>query len=163
MKSLPVAVCLLQHKGRIPLIRFKRNHLVGYWGLPGGKFDDGEHLPEAAEREMGEEIEALVKFGRFLGLVDEIVESPEGSMRVILHICTVTLAGRTDFGIIDKPEGRIEWFTHAQIDAMEPEFVASDFSILKGALAGTLQGYYRCHQTVFVDARPRLNLFEPVA
>lgn len=162
MKSIPVAVCLLEHEGRIPLIRFKRNYLAGYWGLPGGKFDSGEFLPEAAEREMHEEIEVPVKFGRFLGLVDEIVTTPDSEMRILLHVCTVTCHVPVNFEDIDKDEGTIRWFSSEELASVKDQFVMSDYRIIQKVQKGSLSGYYRCRQRIGAG-KLKLDLFEPVA
>lgn len=166
MKTIPVAICLLQHEGRIPLIQFKRNYLTGFWGLPGGKFDDGEFLPEAAAREMGEELGLAVTFEAFHGVIDEIVVATEGSWRILLHACTVRPKDPADPLLgqrRDTPEGTIDWFTPVEIMAAEESFVASDLRIIQALLAGELGGYYRCRQRISADAKPALELFERAA
>ena len=39
-------------------------HLEGYWEFPGGKCDRGESLPACLEREIREELDAVVRPGR---------------------------------------------------------------------------------------------------
>lgn len=123
MKTLSVAVCGIEVDGKFALIKFKRNDLAGYWGLPGGKFDDDEFLPDAAKREMAEEIEHTVAFERYLATVDELVVETDGeiSKRCILYVCTVTPTESVSTEPIDKEEGTIGWFTRDEIEAMRAD------------------------------------------
>jgi 8-oxo-dGTP pyrophosphatase MutT (NUDIX family) len=161
MKTLAVAVCYAEHEGRTPFIQFKRNHLAGYWGLPGGKFDDTEFLPQAATREMAEEIEHPVSFDGFYGLVDEIVDRDDGLLRVMLSVCKVSVDGDVSLSVIDKDEGRIEWFTRAEVEAHAAEFVPSDLEMYRSIQNGTLQGYIESYLTVREGQLPILERFEP--
>ncbi len=151
MKVLNVAVCGLIHDGKLPLIRWKRNHLAGYWGLPGGKFDDAEHLVQAAEREMTEEIEQPTRFGEFLAVVDEIVVRSDGQHRCNLFVCRMKGEGLAHRRI-DKDEGTIDWFTPEEIVAMKDEIVASDYRFTTEVVLGNGRGYYGC--TLDIRQRP---------
>ena len=164
MKTLAVAVCYTEHEGRTPFIQFKRNHLAGYRGLPGGKFDDEdkEFLPEAACREMSEEIEHQVTFDGFYALVDEIVDRDGDLMRVMLSVCKVSVDGEVSFSVIDKDEGTIEWFTREEVEAQAEKFVPSDLEMYRRIQDGNLEGYVKSYLTVRERQRPVLERFEPV-
>jgi len=51
-----VGLFLMDDRRRIPLLRRRGSHGAGEWGLPGGKVDFGETIPEAACRECLEEL-----------------------------------------------------------------------------------------------------------
>lgn len=50
-----VGLFLFDAQGAILLIRRQGSHGAGQWGLPGGKIDFGETLPDCAARELAEE------------------------------------------------------------------------------------------------------------
>lgn len=132
MSPVLVAVALLRHEGRLCCIRFKRNYLAGRWGLPGGKIDDGEFLPDAAAREILEEAGAQVRYHQLAGVVDELVTKPGGDQtRVVLFICDVQLTADPDMTDRDIPEGLIRWMTDEDIDICAGEFVPSDLQIIR--------------------------------
>jgi ADP-ribose pyrophosphatase YjhB (NUDIX family) len=161
VKVYHVAVCGLEAGGRWPMIKFKRNVLAGYWGIPGGKYDDAEFLPEAAEREMAEEIEQPVRFDRFLAVVDELVISSDETRRVVMTVCRMELVHPPKYDVIDKAEGRIEWFTPAEIRARRSEWVPSDLRMLEDILIGGNTGYFKCRLNLTVPP-PVLEEFAPV-
>jgi ADP-ribose pyrophosphatase YjhB (NUDIX family) len=161
MKTLPVAVCIVEHEGTFPLIKFKRNYLAGFWGLPGGKIDEDEHAPEAAVRELREELGIETEFISLVGVVDELAFDKDGSpVRCILFVCRMKIIGGTP-GPRDLPEGQVEWFTPEQIAGMEPEIVPSDFRIFKDFPETKWYGNYRSRQE-WPDGTLSLTYFEPI-
>lgn len=162
MKTLPVAVCIVEHDGKFPLIKFKRNYLAGRWGLPGGKLDDGEHVQEAAVRELREEVGIETEFQKLVAVVDEIALDREGNaIRCILFVCRMKPAGPVSPERRDLPEGTIDWFTLEQIKTMESEFVRSDFKLFLEFGEPKWYGNFRSRQE-WKDGKLQLTYFEPV-
>lgn len=162
MKTLPVAVCIVEHKGKIPLIKFKRNYLAGYWGLPGGKLDDDEHVPDAAARELREELGIETKFEKVVATVDEIALDRDGNAtRCILFVCRMRAAGPVSLETRDLPEGTVSWFTPEQITAMESEFVRSDFQIFFELREPEWHGNFRSRQE-WKDGKLQLTYFDRI-
>jgi len=64
---------IINNKGEILLLNRRKFPYAGYWGLPGGSVEFGEHLEEAVEREIKEETNIEVKFISLKGLVHEIL------------------------------------------------------------------------------------------
>lgn len=157
MKTLLVAVCAVRAGDRFAWNRFKRNYLAGYRGLPGGKFDEGEFLQEAAVREIKEELGVAVRFERFHGVIDEIAVTPDGTVRCLLFVCSATPTEPVDTAPRETPEGRFEWLKVEE--TLEAETVPSDFRILHDLILGEQTGYWKCQQTVR-EGRPQLDFFE---
>lgn len=161
MKTLAVAVCIVEHDGKFPLIKFKRNYLAGLWGLPGGKLDENEHAPEAAVRELREELGIETEFIGLTAIVDEIAYDQEGSpTRCILFVCRMKPVDGAAPQPRDLPEGTVEWFSPEQIAALEPEIVPSDFRIFKDFPETKWYGTYRSRQE-WQSGQLTLPYFEP--
>lgn len=147
MKTILVAVCIVQHEGKVPLIKFKRNYMAGLWGLPGGKLDDDEHLAEGAARELQEELGITTELEQSLATVDEIAIDKEGAAnRFVLLICRMRSVGEVATLKRELPEGTIQWFTPDEIEALKPEMVPSDYHILHKLSGNTEQSLYRSKQ-----------------
>ena len=141
-RPLAVAIAALVHEGRILLIRRARGDYPGLWGLPGGKIECGEHLSEAAEREIREDCGIEAAFVRHLGCVSEhLVEEGRVRRHFILHVCA--LAPR---GTMLRPgaEGELRWCPLEALGPMRGEIIPSDLLIIERMVAGEGKGYYDC-------------------
>ncbi len=58
--------------GQLLLVRRLRPPEADHWGLPGGKVDPFETVPEAVEREIAEELGITIRADRLLCVVDLI-------------------------------------------------------------------------------------------
>ncbi len=141
-RPLAVAIAALVHDGAILLIRRRRGDYPGLWGLPGGKIEVGEHLAQAAIREVLEESGIEASFSRYLGCVSEhLVEDGRVCRHFILHVCA--LAPRAT-GIRAGPEGELRWCPIERIGGMRARIIPSDFLIIERMVAGDGAGYYDC-------------------
>jgi len=85
---LSIAISALIKDNKILLIKRKKGDYVGLLGLPGGKIEKGEHVGEAAVREILEESGIACEFRNHLGFVSEhLVENGEVSNHFLLHVC----------------------------------------------------------------------------
>jgi ADP-ribose pyrophosphatase YjhB (NUDIX family) len=158
MKATPIAIGIVEHAGRIPLIRFARNVFRGFWGLPGGKFKDGEFLEQALEREPLEELGCTVRFGRCIGVVDEDIEDELGVQRLVMYICTAEVLQPPDLEPIDRAEGRVEWFTPTALVERKEQILESDQCFMHEIYRSRNFGYHKCKIRV-VAGVPRLTMF----
>ncbi|MBS7811633.1 NUDIX hydrolase [Roseococcus pinisoli] len=58
--------------GKLLLVRRRRDPEAGHWGLPGGKVDAFETVPEAVAREISEELGIRITPETLLCVVDQI-------------------------------------------------------------------------------------------
>ncbi|MGO3518255.1 MAG: NUDIX domain-containing protein [Acetobacter cibinongensis] len=58
--------------GKMLLVKRKRSPEAGYWGLPGGKVDPYETVPQAVAREIAEEVALTITPAKLLCVVDQI-------------------------------------------------------------------------------------------
>ena len=141
-RPLAVVISALIRKGKILLIKRGRGDYVGLWGLPGGKVERGEHLAEAAVREILEESGIRADFKDYLGIVSEhLVEGGRVSRHFLLHVFELNPRTKT---IVEDTEGKLDWFDLDRIGEMESEIIPSDFAIIERMIRKREKSYYRC-------------------
>ncbi len=141
-RPILVAAGVLEVNGKLALIRFKRNALAGYWGLPGGKFDKGESLPEAVERELLEELGLQVQYQEMLGVLDEEIKTKDDTQHFMMFICRVTPLTKFNLKSIDHDEGTVDWFSKQEIENQKIPIVPSDQQIITRLALGHERGYF---------------------
>lgn len=155
-----MAVGVLKHQGKLVLIQFKRNILTGYWGLPGGKVDAGESIPEAVEREFFEEVELRVTYKELLGVLDEEIITKKGSEHFMMFICKVEALDPVSTKRLEHDEGVIDWFSAQQIKDKQIPIVLSDYQAITRVALGSERGYFYS-QLDMSSKTPKLLTFEP--
>jgi len=141
-RPLAVVIAALVRDGEILLIRRRRGDYVGLWGLPGGKIERGEHLSQAALREIAEETGIKAEFEGYIGLVSERLEEDGKPMQhFLLHLCELT---PLTTAIAQNSEGELGWFPCGNIGSIKDRIIPSDFLIIKKMIAGREGTYYNC-------------------
>lgn len=117
---------------RYLLIRRKKEPYIGRWALIGGKWDYGETLAEAAEREVREETTLETTFAGLRAVVSERVVNPDESQvnaHYLILLCTLIVTSGT---AQEQGEGAVAWFTRQDIEALHQQqlFVPSDYAML---------------------------------
>jgi len=144
MKNLPLSVVIsaLIKNNQILLIKRIRGDYVGLWGLPGGKIEKGEHLSEAAKREILEESGIESSFKNYLGFVSEhLIENGKILQHFLLHICE--LEPKTT-EILNDSEGRLDWFHLNHLSSFKEKIIPSDFLIIEKIVKNKEKKYYNC-------------------
>lgn len=118
---------------RYLLIRRRHEPYAGQWALVGGKVEFGETLAMAAEREVKEESDLDGRFVALRGIVNERL-APAGPQdaagHFLLFVCTVEAP---DGVAQEQLEGRVAWFTLAEIDDLQRQqaIIPSDYAMLQ--------------------------------
>lgn len=162
MKALQVAVGALIVDDQLALIKFGRNHLAGFWGMPGGKIDEGEFLDVGMAREFTEELGQPVKITEYCAIVDEEIVLPQETIRLNMHLCKVEpltpmQPEPRDLGT----EGEIKWIPLDELAHIEGEFVPSDYRMYRELIEGGGRGYFKCRMHIQGGAI-NLEFFEKV-
>ena len=100
--------------GNILLIRRTREPYRGLWAIPGGKIEFGETAVDAVVRETREETGLTARFLHWGGVATETMAGPDGSVgaHFLLFIGVLAVDGG---GLRDGPEGRLRWFSPAEV------------------------------------------------
>ena len=142
---MPVSVAIAFVKNsddELLLIRRVRGDYVGYWGLPGGKIEDNEHISESAVREIIEETDVSASFLKYLGTVSEILRSGKTTKHFLLHIVELRA---NHFRAKEQNEGESRWFSKEDIESWEIKIIPSDKLIIRNFwLAPTEKIYFNC-------------------
>jgi 8-oxo-dGTP diphosphatase len=84
----PCADVLVTHEGRLLLVRRALEPWAGYWDIPGGFCEAGQHPAETAVREVREETGLDITLGPLLGMwLDRYVQADV--VETTLNICYV--------------------------------------------------------------------------
>jgi ADP-ribose pyrophosphatase YjhB (NUDIX family) len=67
----PVGMALIEHEGRLVLIRRSEAPLADYWAPPAGYVECGESVPEAVCREAQEECGLLIALDSLIGVYSQ--------------------------------------------------------------------------------------------
>lgn len=135
---LSVAIAAVVEDGEILLIKRERGDYTGYWALPGGKVETGEHVSEAAEREIREETGVETEFRDRLGTVSEHLVDGELEKHFLLHVFELAAESRK---VESGEEGEVEWLPMEEVE--DERIIPSDTAIIEEIVRGD-GGYREC-------------------
>ncbi len=105
-----VAIAVIIQEEKILLIKRERGNFVGLYGLPGGKVEECEHIDEAVQREIQEELGLDLKCKKILGVATEIMYDKGNT--VILYCCELEMDKKQR---INHPEFQYKWFSKEEL------------------------------------------------
>ena len=130
MKSVPIAITILTIEDRYLFLRRKHPPYEGLWSLVGGKVSLGEHIRDAAVREIMEETGASkVDAYDYRGFVSERLVDRSGALSAHFLIF-VGRAQIPDFRESHR-EGDLALFTRDEIEDRREEILPSDYEMFK--------------------------------
>lgn len=127
---MKIVLCYIQYKGKVLLIKRRNEPYRGYYALIGGKVEKGEHLEDAAIREVYEECGLVASGATLVASSSEIVTDAntgellyeyDMSLLVISIDCLVTTA---------SCEGELYWMDRSNFLASD-EVVPTDIDLVK--------------------------------
>jgi 8-oxo-dGTP diphosphatase len=85
---------IILNANRVLLVERGKSPLKGYWSLPGGVLETGEHLEEGVRREVLEETGLIVEPLRIIEIFERIMRDTRGRAEyhyvLIDYLCRVT-------------------------------------------------------------------------
>ena len=134
---VPVVVGLVRRVAaageELLLIRRADGPYAGHWALVGGKWDFGETLAAAIEREVAEETGLATVFVALRALVSERVapwSEVEHGAHFLLLVCDLRVSGGE---AAEQQEGLVAWFDRVAIDALHAAgaIIPSDYAMIR--------------------------------
>ncbi|MBR9675756.1 NUDIX hydrolase [Candidatus Woesearchaeota archaeon] len=129
MKPLPVVVSALINEDEILLLKREKPPYKGYWCLPGGKVEFGEHLSDAAKREILEETGITCEFLELNGIYTEVMW--ENNEKIATFILFMTTLKPTHLNHVQSEEGELKWYKLEELEAMKDEMIENDYMAIK--------------------------------
>lgn len=97
----------------------------GYWSIPGGKLEYGEHIFGAVQREIREETGMTVKFAGLRGVVSEALRGHiSGAINghFLIWVCGLNHVGGEPQ---EKNEGEVKRFNNEELDKEKTTIIPS--------------------------------------
>jgi 8-oxo-dGTP pyrophosphatase MutT (NUDIX family) len=145
--------------GAYLLIKRNSEPYSGRWALVGGKWDFGETLAAAAEREVEEETGLEATYVALRGLVSERL-APEGqsddkAAHFLIFVCQVDAPN----GVArEQAEGAIRWFRRPEIEELHTAgtIIPSDYAMLSRFVTSAPLPYYEAEMLAAVKKENRV-------
>lgn len=119
-KHIEVVAAIIVKDGKVLATQRGYGNYAGAWEFPGGKIERDEDPRAALEREIHEELDAVVDVGDLLVTVD--YEYPEFFMNMQCYVCS--LAG--DMRLLEHSDAR--WLTRDTLDSVD--WLPSDIEVV---------------------------------
>lgn len=125
------------YKDKFLLIKRINPPYKGLWSMVGSKIEVGEDIKDAIIREVKEETGINAKFVAIRGVVYEALHTEKGiDDHFVIWACeTRAKSGRAK----ENGEGKVKWFTKAELKKHEKEIIPSDFAMIKTFFLGKKQ------------------------
>ena len=124
-KPLNVALGAVVHDGKILLLKRVKSPYKGYWALPGGMVEFGEHPQETAVREVKEETGLDATFEGMKAILSEVLHNGDKVEHFLLYLSQVK---PLHTNIVESDEGALAWFP---LDKLPDQIVISDRRLIE--------------------------------
>jgi 8-oxo-dGTP diphosphatase len=130
VQMISIAITILKHDDKFLFLKRRNPPYENLWSMVGGKVSVGEHIRDAAIREVMEETGApMVSNYEYRGLVSERLVEPDGSLSA--HFLIFVNYGEISSFIEDHREGTLALFAENEIPLLKLEFLPSDFQMFR--------------------------------
>lgn len=113
----------------ILLIKRAKKPYKGYWTMPGGKIKPGEHIEDAALRELKEETGIDANFSGIRGIVSEILHKKNDKKKAHFLMFVSELKCRKK-NFVESDEGQLKWFKISDLQKNHKKIFPSDFKMI---------------------------------
>ena len=151
---LPIAITILKINGEYLFIKRSQHPYKNLWSLVGGKINVGEHIHEAARREIREETGTSVINGyEYRGFVSERLFENEVLRKHFLIF--VGFANISEFQSNHR-EGELRLFSNEDIINLQDQFLPSDWHMFHAF--ETLEGHTSMYEAELVYQNNKYEL-----
>jgi 8-oxo-dGTP pyrophosphatase MutT (NUDIX family) len=127
---VPIAITILKHDDGFLFLKRRNPPYENLWSMVGGKVSLGEHIREAAIREVMEETGTpTVSNYEYRGMVSERLLEPNGSLSS--HFLIFVNYGEIPSFIENHREGTLASFTEDEVVTMKSQFLPSDYEMFQ--------------------------------
>ena len=129
-QMVPIAITILKHDDGFLFLKRSNPPYENLWSMVGGKVSLGEHIRDAAIREVMEETGApTISNYEYRGMVSERLVKPNGSLSA--HFLIFVNYGEIPSYIENHREGTLAVFAEDEITTMKPQFLPSDYHMFQ--------------------------------
>ena len=123
---IPIVISILRCKGKYLFLKRANYPYENLWSMVGGKVGLGEHILDAAKREVLEETgaDSLLNY-EDRGIVSERLVRSDGTL--VNHFLIFVGHGEIDSFSKSHREGELALFTLDEINSLRSEFLPSDW------------------------------------
>jgi 8-oxo-dGTP diphosphatase len=128
-KLLTGVINVVVDGSKVLFLKRVKDPFLGYWALPGGKIEFGEHPEETALRELKEESGLDTDAIKMRGVISEVIKHQDTLKPVehfVLFICEMK---PNHLNLVESEEGELKWFDLSEITE-ENNIVPSDIKII---------------------------------
>ena len=160
MKPLDVVVCAVIDGDKILLLKRNNDPYKGHWCLPGGKIEFGEHISEAALREIKEETDLDCDFVRLDGIYTEILREKREIIATFI-LFMVTLKPH-DTNHVESDEGELRWVPLDKLDDMKDMMIENDYMAIRKLVIEKEGFYYETEMEKISENKYTMPRFEKI-
>lgn len=113
----PTVTAIVAHKNKILLTKRNNKPFEGWWDLPGGFLNRGEHPEDGIKRELREELGLEINIKKQLGIYPGTYPSPFEPFHVLSVVYIVEPLSK-DLKVLDTEELKgFRWFSKKELPA----------------------------------------------
>ena len=130
-----VVLNALLRDSEILLLKRAKAPYKDYWTMPGGKIKPGEHIEDAALRELKEETAITAEFVGIRGIASEVLHRENGRKKAhfLMFVCELKPKQKE---FVESNEGALKWFKISEIKKPNGKVFPSDWKMLNEFVFG---------------------------